>query len=71
MVSNKEPALQDTAAVDDGIMAQQNPNHDNADTDARHPNDTPGGTQGNAHTAYGTTDAMGTATPSHPRTTSQ
>ena len=68
MVPRKEPTLQKSAAVGDGIMAQPNTNRDYDDTDARHPNDTPGGMQGNAHDANETTEATGTTKPSHPRT---
>ena len=45
MAPRKEPTLQETASGDDGIMAQQNTNHDNAGAEARHPDDTPGGVQ--------------------------
>ena len=37
----EKPTLRETAAIDYGIMTQQNANHDNDDTDARQSNDTP------------------------------
>ena len=49
MVSRKEPTLQETASVGDGIAGQQNTNRDNSDTDERHTNDTPEGMKGNDH----------------------
>ena len=59
MVPRKEPTLQETAAVADGITDQQNTTHENDDTDARHPDDTPGGMQRNVHAVNETTEAMG------------
>ena len=37
----EKPTLQRNNAVKDEIAAQQNENHDNADANARQPNDTP------------------------------
>ena len=69
--TGKEAALQTNTAVGDGIMAQPNTNRDYDDTDARHPNDTPGGMKENAHDANETTEAMETTEPSHQRTVNQ
>ena len=71
VVPRREPILQETAEVDDGITSQRNTNRDNADTDARHPSDTPGGMQGYEHAAIETTEAMETTKPSRPRTINQ
>ena len=40
MVYRNEPTLQETASVDDWVMAQQNTNHENSDADAKQSNDT-------------------------------
>ena len=49
----------------------ENTNHDNDDADARRPNDTPRGMQGNAYAAIETTEAMERTEPSHPRPVNQ
>ena len=45
----EKPTLQRNNAVKDEIAAQQNENHDNADANARQPNDTPKKLQRDAH----------------------
>ena len=68
MVSRKNPTLQKTTSINDGIMARQNANRDNADEDARQPNDTPKTLQRKANAAKKTATEVEAAKPMHPRT---
>ena len=71
MVSGEEATLPGDTAIYDGIMGQGDSNRDNADTDAGHQEDTPGGTQRNDHAGNQNTDAVETTEPSHPRTSNE
>ena len=67
--------LQKTTAVANGITAQQNANHDNADADAGKPKDTPERLRRNASAANKTSETVcvcgGGQKPGHPRTSAR
>ena len=64
----KKTTLQKTAAVGDGIMAQQNANRDNAEADEIQPNDTPERLRRNDNAANKTSTTVEAEKPGHPRT---
>ena len=71
MISRKEPTLQETASVGNGIMDQHIANHDNDAADSGHSNYTSERMQGNAIAADETSTSMKIAEPSHSRTINQ
>ena len=71
MVPGESTALQDTAAINNGIMAQHNANHDYDGSDARIQDDKSEGTQGNPHAEDQDTGAMATTEPIHLGTTNE
>ena len=64
----EKPTLHETAAIDDGVMAQKNANRDNDGTDARQSNDTPERLQGNSEADGEIAETMETTPPLNPRT---
>ena len=68
IVPGEKPTIPRTTTIGDGIMARRNTNYDNADTDARQPNDTSNELQRDDHAKNQATTTIEETKSCHDRT---